>query len=102
VKKIGFAQNLRRFLDERALSITKVSAATGIPVSTLSEWTAGREPKVSDSLLKLSAYLEVTLDQLVFAEEPKDGIRQKTESSVFVELEGRRYELRFNRMLDEV
>lgn len=59
-----FAQTLSSLLKSRRLTLAEVSRNTGIPVSTLSEWCSGREPKLNGSLLKLCHYLGVTLDYL--------------------------------------
>lgn len=97
MKKLAFAANLRRLLEERSLSLTKVSLATGIPKSTLSEWTAGREPKVSEPLLKLAQYLNVTLDELVICLERKANPAQER-FSVVINLDGRHYRVWFDRV----
>lgn len=68
MKSMSFGQNLSRILARRRLRLSRVSEATGIPLSTLSEWTGGREPKLSDALVRLANYLGVTLDELARAE----------------------------------
>ena len=59
-----FSNLLSALLKERRLSLAEVNRATGIPISTLSEWCAGREPKLSGSVVKLANYLGVSLDDL--------------------------------------
>lgn len=99
MKKTAFAANLKRILEERSLSLTKVSLATGIPVSTLCEWTGGREPKVSESLLRLTQYLNVTLDELVICVEKSEAsASEPLQFSVVVNLDGRHYRVRFDRV----
>ena len=56
MKLMKFKESLKNLIDSRGLKLTDISAATGIPKSTLSEWTAGREPKVSEPILKLAEY----------------------------------------------
>lgn len=51
--------------DERGLTDYRVSADTGIPTSTFSNWKAGRyKPKV-DKLLILAKYLGVPIEALL-------------------------------------
>ena len=97
MSKSAFSLNFRRILIERSLTLRRVSDATGIPMSTLSEWTAGREPKLSDSLLRLSQYLQVTLDELVLDGNQRSKGEAPVEFSVDVWLDGRRYKVRFSR-----
>ena len=99
MRRIAFAHNLRRLLAERSLSLTKVSLATGVPISTLSEWAAGREPKVSEPLLRLSEFLGVSLDELIVAgERVEAGLVYRTEFAAHVQLNGCRYLVRFERV----
>lgn len=60
-----FSRNLKKVIFERSVSLKAISRATGIPTSTLSEWTAGRAPKISQALVKLCTYLGVSLDELM-------------------------------------
>ena len=75
MKLMMFSENLRNLIHSKKLSLTKISKETDIPLSTLSEWTGGRDPKVSERLIRLCRYLDTTLDQLVLNEclsgEPK-------------------------------
>ena len=65
MRLVNFAENLRAAIEAGGFKLTTISEGTGIPLSTLSEWTAGREPKVSEALVKLSQFLGLSLDQLV-------------------------------------
>jgi len=95
----AFASNLSRTLKERALTLKKVSQETGIPISTLSEWTAGREPKVSEALIKLSVFLQISLDDLILARGLADVSDQGiVEFTVVIQLDDRRYRARFQRV----
>lgn len=59
---------LSKILKERRLSLRELSKATGISVSTLSEWSANRNP--NPSKLKLVAdYLGVSIHFLLFGVE---------------------------------
>ena len=63
-----FSDNLKRLMKERGVSARVLSQATGIPQSTLSEWSAGREPKLGDQVVKLARFFGVSLEYLVTGE----------------------------------
>lgn len=92
VTHMGFSENLRKLISDRSLKLTTISTATGIPISTLSEWTAGREPKVSEALIKLCRYLDVSLDNLVLMNNNEIHNPRITTQVVF-ELDGEKYSL---------
>jgi transcriptional regulator with XRE-family HTH domain len=94
---MGFSTNLKKIIEERGLRLTAISESTGIPMSTLSEWTAGREPKISDSLIKLSQFLGLTLDELVCSE-PKAALPDKVVALTSVQIEGVLYRIAFHRL----
>lgn len=102
MKKTSFSENFKKILAERSLSLTTINEATGIPISTLSEWTAGREPKVSEALVTLCEYLEMSLDQLVRANGANGHLKSNgkadTGASVVIQLDGRRYRMKFDRV----
>jgi transcriptional regulator with XRE-family HTH domain len=56
-------------MQERGITPKALSAATGIPTSTLSEWTAGRDPRLGQPLLKLARFFGVSIEYLVTGEE---------------------------------
>lgn len=84
-----FAENLKKVIQDRGIKITTISEETGIPLSTLSEWTAGREPKVSEALVRLSKYLNVSLDNLVLGHEATASSHFLTET--IIDLNGQQY-----------
>ena len=60
-------------------------------MSTLSEWTGGREPKASASLIKLCRYLDVTLDELVGSSGSSSSHDDSTQATVT--LDGAQYRI---------
>ena len=90
MKLMKFAENFKKIIEERGIKISSISDSTGIPISTLSEWTGGRDPKVSEALIKLSQYLNVSLDELITGSVPAE--RVTLIESVF-EIEGKKYRL---------
>jgi len=87
-----FSENLRRLIQAKGLKLRTISDETGIPMSTLSEWTGGRDPKVSEALLRLCDCLEVSLDELILGKLSKYGERILCES--YFEINGQTYSMR--------
>lgn len=57
-------------LDEKNISVSELSRQTGIPKSTLHSWIKGRSPNL-EQLLKVSNFLNVTLDYLASGKKSK-------------------------------
>lgn len=97
-----FSETLTRLLKGRGLTAKAVCAATGIPSSTLSEWTSGRTPKLSEDLLKLSKFLGVSLEFLVSGEEPEvellDGLLKSAQEQ-FVSIHNGVYRIRVEKFV---
>ena len=71
-----FAINLNKILRERGITKKALSDATGIAQSCISEWTNGRSPTLSESIIKLAQYLGVTLDYLVTGKDAEEQLLQ--------------------------
>jgi transcriptional regulator with XRE-family HTH domain len=65
IREMSFAENLKRLMRARGLTPRIVCQATGVPSSTLSEWTSGREPKLSEPILNVAKFFGVTLEELI-------------------------------------
>jgi transcriptional regulator with XRE-family HTH domain len=74
MKEMSFAENLKHLMKSQGVSVRVLSQATGVPSSTISEWTAGREPKLSEPVVKLARYFSVSLEYLVTGKEPEPEI----------------------------
>src|ERR1700751_2842761 len=71
-----FSENLKRLMKEHSVSTRALTLALGIPSSTISEWTAGREPKLGDPVLKLAKFFGVSLEFLITGKEPEQEVIQ--------------------------
>jgi hypothetical protein len=60
-----FTEALNDLMRRHRVTPSSLSKATGIPVSTICEWTAGRTPKLNKSLLALKDYFGVSLDHFL-------------------------------------
>ena len=69
---MAFHSNLRRILEIRGLTIRQVSEETGIKRSTLSDWLAGSRPREIQKVYRLSKYLGVPLEELLFKGPPTE------------------------------
>lgn len=94
---MNFAQNLRRHMKDHGLKMIELSKATGISMSTLSEWTSGRMPKVSKNLLTLCDYFGVTLDEMILGRNhPGEHVAAET----LIKLNGEEFRLTFTQPKD--
>jgi len=62
-----FSMNLNKIIKERNLRILDLAKAIGVSPSTLSDWTAGANPRDLQKVKKLANYLNLSLDELVSA-----------------------------------
>lgn len=61
-----------QLLQKYGVSAYKVSKATGVTQSTLSDWKRGRSTPKSENMKKLSDYFGVSIDYLMTGKEPED------------------------------
>lgn len=61
-----------QLLQKYGVSAYKVSKATGVTQSTLSDWKRGRSTPKSENMKKLSDYFGVSLEYLMTGKEPED------------------------------
>lgn len=73
MKMNPFSRVLVQLMDRKGTSIRDLYRSTGIPPSTLSEWTAGRVPRLTPELLKLCDYFGVTLETFLNAPSESDA-----------------------------
>lgn len=66
MKKIYFAENLKRYREEKKLSKEELGARVGVSGVTVGYWEAGRnEPRMGKVEL-IAQVLDVTIDDLLF------------------------------------
>jgi transcriptional regulator with XRE-family HTH domain len=65
---IRIADTLKALLKENGISLRELSKRSGVPVSTLSEWSSNREPKSPIQTRKVAAALGVSMHYLLFGE----------------------------------
>lgn len=73
--KIG--QILPKLVRKKNSTYKRISAATGVPASTLSEWGQNRKPRDPTQILKVAQYLDVSLHYLLFGREDNQDTLQK-------------------------
>lgn len=61
-----------QLLQKYGVSAYKVSKATGVTQSTLSDWKRGRSTPKSENMKKLADYFGVSIDYLMTGKEPED------------------------------
>lgn len=97
-KRMSFAKTLKHLIRYRGLKLTTISERTGIPVSTLSEWTAGREPKLSESLVRLAHFFDVSIEFLITGSDHGVKSLLKEETRCYLTLDGKDYCLKIESM----
>lgn len=70
----SFSANLRKLMKARGCSIKHVSNAIGIPASTLSEWCAGRLPRVNKHVVALARYFDTSVEFLITGESTEENL----------------------------
>ena len=65
--KIG--TTLRTLIKERRMTLVEISKATGVPATTIAEWSNNRAPKNPVHAQKVASHLGVSLHFLLFGEE---------------------------------
>lgn len=66
---IKIAQTMKQLLKERGITLRELSKRSGVPVSTLSEWSSNREPKSPTQTRKVAQALGVSMHFLLFGED---------------------------------
>ena len=93
MKQVCFSKNLNLLIESKNLKLVQISKATNIPMSTLSEWTAGRDPKVSDHLVYLCKFLNVSLDYLITGQNQQPNSLE-LQKEVLIHLDGSEFILK--------
>jgi transcriptional regulator with XRE-family HTH domain len=70
----GFSENLKKLMQDRGVTAKLVCEATGIPQSTFSEWTSGREPKLTESVVRLARFFGCSIEALITGQEPEHDL----------------------------
>jgi transcriptional regulator with XRE-family HTH domain len=65
---MGFAENLKKLMKRRSMSARELSRATSVPLTTISQWTTGQEPKMTEQVLRVSQHLGTSLEELIQGE----------------------------------
>lgn len=72
----------KRFTDTRTETLAVISDKTGIPLATMKGWNSkGRLPKLTEAI-KLSEYLNVSLDWLVMGKAVEKGSSESLDKLV--------------------
>ncbi len=74
---IKIAQTMKQLLKERGMTLRELSKRSGVPVSTLSEWSSNREPKSPTQTRKVAQALGVSMHYLLFGEDDSQEPLQK-------------------------
>lgn len=68
---------LRKIIADQRFTLKEISRSSGVPASTIAEWTNNRAPKNPIQVQKVAAFLGVSLHFLLFGEEDREEPIQK-------------------------
>ncbi len=68
MKNASFAENFVRILEEKNISRYRLSKDIGIPAPSLQRYVNGEGEPTLGNLIKISEYLSVSMDELVYGE----------------------------------
>lgn len=71
------AKNLRALMERHNVTAAQVCKAASVPKSSMSEWLSGREPKLSEALVRVARYFDVTVDYFISGETTEDLLVKK-------------------------
>jgi transcriptional regulator with XRE-family HTH domain len=74
---IKIATILNGLMKKKGIRIAELSKATGVPRTTLNEWSSNRSPKNPMQLRAVANYLGVSIHFLLFGEEDQQEPIQK-------------------------
>lgn len=80
---VKLKDNLKRLIKENNLNALKLSKATGVPNSTISDWLLGNSPKNIIQVKTIATYFNISIDELIFG----DGSLKKIKSVENIEIE---------------
>lgn len=63
---------LSAIIKERRLTLKEIATGSGVPLSTISEWTNNRSPKNPIQVQKVAAFLGVSIHFLLFGQEDRE------------------------------
>lgn len=74
---IQIGKVLTSLLKEKGLTLASVSKSTGVPRTTLAEWSSNRPPKNPIQVKAVADFFGITIHYLLFGEEDKQEPLQK-------------------------
>jgi transcriptional regulator with XRE-family HTH domain len=60
---------LNELMERHKISISRLARETGVPKSSLFEWTTGRAPRNLGDIRRIAGYFRVSLHFLIFGEQ---------------------------------
>lgn len=95
-----FAESLKQLMRERNLSVKKLAEQTGIARTSLNDWSQGARPTVSEDLVKLAQFFNVSLERLLFGKSVEQSVIEqlvKKSDSEFTEIFSGIYKIRIEK-----
>lgn len=90
---MSFANNLRRLLTDRKMSVAALSQQSGVPIKTIYHWLSGQQPRKMDHLFKICDLLDVSVEELFGRPRRASASSSLPHSSLQEELNAGLYEI---------
>ncbi len=82
---VNLKTNLKKLIADKNINAIKLSKATGVPKSTLSDWLLGNSPKNITQVKAVAEYFNVSIDELVFSDSKKKSMTtEKSDSELLM------------------
>lgn len=66
---VNLKTNLKKLISDNNLNALKLSKATSVPKSTLSDWLLGNSPKNIIQVKAVAEHFNISIDELVFGDQ---------------------------------
>jgi len=100
---VTIGTRIKQLLTERRISIKELAQATGIPASTVSQWTLYSKTPSPAVVVKIAKYFAVDLEWLITGEEPAAAIAKEMIQSLekrFMEIHQGVYRVRIEKEVE--
>jgi transcriptional regulator with XRE-family HTH domain len=89
---MNFQYTLQRLLDDRKMSVAKLSHQTGIPSKTIYHWLSGQQPRKMEHVFRICDLFNMSVEEL-YGRPPRENFRTLPSLNLEQELRAGIYEV---------